>query len=171
MENRNNNKNFKNKNTTSKIKKENSYGVCAWRLNEDKEIEISLIKPVINNNDSWGFPKGRIEPGETEIEAALREFEEEAGNLELDYIFNRKFFQKNKHKNVSIWLGRLTENSEHNKQNIDETGKILKHDFENEEARFFPLNDLPKIFYSQKIILKHIKEYFKTQIIFIENIK
>lgn len=155
----------------TKIKKENSYGICAWRINEKKEIEISLIKPVKSKNNTWGFPKGRIEIGETEIEAALREFEEETGNLEIDYIFNRKFFQKNKHKNISIWLGRLNENSLHNKQNIDKTGKILKHDCENEEVRFFPLNDLPKIFYTQSIILKHLKYFFQTQMILIEDIK
>lgn len=155
----------------NKIVKENSYGICAWRINEKKEIEISLIKPIKTKSNSWGFPKGRIEIGETEIEAALREFEEETGNLEIDYIFNRKFFQKNKHKNISIWLGRLNEKSLHNKQNIDKNGVVLKHDCENEIVKFFPLNNLPKIFYSQSLILTHIKYFFQTQMILIEEIK
>lgn len=32
-----------------------------------------------HRNGTWVFPKGHLDPGETELEAALREVEEEAG--------------------------------------------------------------------------------------------
>ena len=38
--------------------------------------EVLLLK---HKSGSWVFPKGHIEPGETSLETALREVEEEAG--------------------------------------------------------------------------------------------
>lgn len=35
-------------------------------------------------NEVWGFPKGGVEPGESEKEAAMRELEEEAGIKIID---------------------------------------------------------------------------------------
>jgi predicted NUDIX family NTP pyrophosphohydrolase len=48
-------------------------------------VEVLLIKPggpFWRNKDAgaWMIPKGAVEPGETPIEAALREFEEETGS-------------------------------------------------------------------------------------------
>ena len=38
-----------------------------------------------NNYNFWGFPKGHVEDGETEIETALREVKEETGlDVEID---------------------------------------------------------------------------------------
>jgi 8-oxo-dGTP pyrophosphatase MutT (NUDIX family) len=34
----------------------------------------------------WGFAKGRIEPGESEVEAAMREIREETGIAEIDLV-------------------------------------------------------------------------------------
>lgn len=47
--------------------------------------ELSEVAIVFTNTKSWQFPKGGIEPGETHIETAIREIEEETGlkNLEL----------------------------------------------------------------------------------------
>ena len=41
---------------------------------------------VNQHNNSWSFPKGGLEPGESELDAARREIREEAGLTELEYI-------------------------------------------------------------------------------------
>jgi len=41
---------------------------------------------VNQHNNSWSFPKGGIDAGETALEAAKREIWEEAGIKNLDYI-------------------------------------------------------------------------------------
>lgn len=48
------------------------------------EIEVLLVKPggpfwEKKDVGAWMIPKGMVEPGETSIQAALREFEEEVG--------------------------------------------------------------------------------------------
>jgi predicted NUDIX family NTP pyrophosphohydrolase len=60
-----------------------SAGVLLFRLRDGK-TEVLLIKPggpFWRNRDAgaWMIPKGRVEPGETPAETALREFEEETG--------------------------------------------------------------------------------------------
>ena len=42
----------------------------------DAQGDVLLLK---HKSGSWVFPKGHVEPGETFLEAALREVEEEAG--------------------------------------------------------------------------------------------
>jgi len=42
---------------------------------------------VLRAYANWDFPKGEIEPGENELEAARREVEEETGLTDLDFPF------------------------------------------------------------------------------------
>src|SRR5262249_34177969 len=44
---------------------------------QDEGLEFCLITSL--SSGRWGFPKGLIDPGETAIEAALKEAHEEAG--------------------------------------------------------------------------------------------
>ena len=60
-----------------------SAGILLYRQRSGR-LEVLLIKPggpFWKNKDAgaWMIPKGGVEPGETPIEAALREFEEETG--------------------------------------------------------------------------------------------
>jgi len=60
-----------------------SAGVLLFRQREDR-LEVLLVKPggpFWRNKDAgaWMIPKGLVEHGETPVEAALREFEEETG--------------------------------------------------------------------------------------------
>ncbi len=41
----------------------------------------------------WDFPKGQVEPGETEFEAAVREVEEESTLTGLEFHWGYEFFQ------------------------------------------------------------------------------
>ena len=50
----------------------------------DGEVEVFLVHPggpdfAGKDDGFWGVPKGLIDPGETKLETALREFEEETG--------------------------------------------------------------------------------------------
>jgi 8-oxo-dGTP diphosphatase len=51
-------------------------GGLVWRL-ADGVVELALVhRPAY---DDWSFPKGKLDDGESELEAALREVEEEIG--------------------------------------------------------------------------------------------
>ena len=52
-------------------------GGVVWRRDPGGSAEVLLVhRPAY---DDWTFPKGKLEPGESEPEAALREVEEETG--------------------------------------------------------------------------------------------
>lgn len=60
-----------------------SAGILLFRRTSG-DVEVLLVKPggpFWENKDvgAWMIPKGMVEPGETPVEAALREFEEEVG--------------------------------------------------------------------------------------------
>lgn len=52
-----------------------SCGVIPYRVRQGKREYLVLMQ----TNGSWSFPKGHMEPGETEEETALRELREETG--------------------------------------------------------------------------------------------
>lgn len=45
--------------------------------NINNKLEFLIVKSLSNGH--WGFPKGHVEPGESEKDTALREIEEETG--------------------------------------------------------------------------------------------
>ena len=65
------------------MNKEFSAGAVIFKR---KGPEISFLIVYSNRNKTWGFPKGRIEKGETEKNAAIREIKEETGLDNLRFI-------------------------------------------------------------------------------------
>ena len=60
------------------LKKEKS---CGCIIVKNKKVLLVYEK----NRNFWGFPKGHMEAGETEVETALREVKEEVGlDVEID---------------------------------------------------------------------------------------
>jgi 8-oxo-(d)GTP phosphatase len=52
-------------------------GGVVWRRDDGGDREVALVhRPAY---DDWSFPKGKLERGESELDAALREVEEETG--------------------------------------------------------------------------------------------
>lgn len=75
---------------------------------------------LMKHADRWDLPKGHVDPGETDIECALRELEEETGiaptNIELDpdFLFQLQYYVQYKRtggqrrlKTLKVYLGRL----------------------------------------------------------------
>jgi len=104
------------KNILLEEREERSAGIIPY-YNNNGEIQYLLLK----NKNIWGFPKGHVEKGESEIKAAKRETSEETGlhNIEVhsnwkattnyiikwDFENNRKF-EKPKQKEVTYFLGK-----------------------------------------------------------------
>lgn len=59
-----------------------SAGTVVFRRT-DRGVRLLVLRAYKN----WDFPKGRVEPGETELEAAKRECAEETGLADLDFPF------------------------------------------------------------------------------------
>jgi bis(5'-nucleosidyl)-tetraphosphatase len=71
------------------MNKEFSVGAVVFRRENDG---ISFLMIYSSRNKNWGFPKGHIEPGETEQETLSREIQEETGlsDLELEENFREE---------------------------------------------------------------------------------
>ncbi len=52
-------------------------GGVVWRPGAGAAVEVALVHRP--RYDDWSLPKGKVEPGETDAEAALREVQEETG--------------------------------------------------------------------------------------------
>ena len=66
----------------------------------------------------WDLPKGKVDPGETEIQAAVRELQEETSievdETKLEYL---GIYEYKKTKDLSLWLYRVNE--------MPDTGKLI----------------------------------------------
>ncbi len=116
-------------------------------MNELKSCGVLVVRgePIrefllMKHADRWDLPKGHVDPGETDIQCALRELEEETGitpaDIDLDpaFRFETRYHVRNKRtgdewqpKSLVIFLGRL-------KRNMD----ILVT--EHEDYQWFPWN-------------------------------
>jgi 8-oxo-dGTP pyrophosphatase MutT (NUDIX family) len=61
-------------------------GAVVFRRSE-RGIRILLLRAYRN----WDFPKGLVEPGENELDAAKREVREETGLADLDYPLGEEY--------------------------------------------------------------------------------
>ena len=52
-------------------------GGIVWRRDSEGGLEVVLVHRP--RYDDWSFPKGKVDPGESDEAAALREVEEETG--------------------------------------------------------------------------------------------
>jgi 8-oxo-dGTP pyrophosphatase MutT (NUDIX family) len=60
------------------VRREVSAGGLIWRRHRgNNEFEVVLVRPA--GKSTWVLPKGHIEPGESVLDAALREATEESG--------------------------------------------------------------------------------------------
>jgi 8-oxo-dGTP pyrophosphatase MutT (NUDIX family) len=84
------------------------------------------------NSQSWLFPKGHVDEGETDEEAARREVAEEAGLTDLEYIDDLGEFQRNE-KNIHLFLFAAP------------AGATLAPSMEILEAKWVPYREVPAV--------------------------
>jgi 8-oxo-dGTP pyrophosphatase MutT (NUDIX family) len=108
-------------------------GGIVWRHGADGAVEIVLIhRPAY---DDWSFPKGKVDPGETEAQAALREVEEETGlRCELGGEVGTSAYRdrKRRPKTVRYWA-------------MTPTAGTLGPAHETDAARWVPLAEAPML--------------------------
>jgi 8-oxo-dGTP pyrophosphatase MutT (NUDIX family) len=92
-------------------------GGVVWRRH-DGEVQVLLVhRPKY---DDWTLPKGKLEPGETHVTAAVREVREETGlrcDLGTELVESRYHDAKGRPKVVRYWMmtvrgGSFDENDE-----------------------------------------------------------
>jgi 8-oxo-dGTP pyrophosphatase MutT (NUDIX family) len=66
--------------------REKSAGAVVYRVTEDGNLLYLLLQPAPGK--PWGFPKGKLDKGETEEQAARREISEEAGLPAVEFETN-----------------------------------------------------------------------------------
>ncbi len=113
-----------------------SAGGVAFRLN-DSEQQVAIVS--VNPSRRWQLPKGIIDAGETEQQAALREVREEAGieceilekieTVEYWYVAAAKGERVRFHKFVHFFLLKYI------------SGDVCDHDHEIDEARWVSLRE------------------------------
>lgn len=63
--------------------REKSAGAVIYRVSEDGTVMYLLLQAVAGK--PWGFPKGKLDRGETEDQAARREIAEESGLTQVTF--------------------------------------------------------------------------------------
>jgi 8-oxo-dGTP diphosphatase len=100
---------------------------------DDGQVEIVLVhRPAY---DDWAFPKGKLDRGESEEEAAVREVEEETGlrcRLEREVGITRYHDSRGRAKTVRYWQ-------------MTRVGGALAAANEVDDARWVPLADAPSL--------------------------
>lgn len=143
-----------------------SAGILVYRYN-DGCLEVLLVHPggpfwAKKDVASWSIPKGIIEDGESTKEAALREFNEETGEIINDNLVELGSIKQSSQKTITAFAVC---------KNID-TSKIKSNTFEMEwppksgKMQVFPENDKAQWFSVQEARIK----IFKGQIGFIEKL-
>ena len=109
-----------------------------WRRGADGAIEVVLIHRP--RYDDWSLPKGKVDPGETDEEAALREVREEASieaRLGPELATTTYLDRSGKHKRVRYWA-------------MTVAGGVPAGDNEVDEAVWVPLDEArPRLTYAR----------------------
>ncbi len=120
----------------SPVRQQVSCGGVIYRR-QDSQCEIALILRSTKKGEKiWCLPKGLMQEGETPEETALREVREETGLEgkvikklgEIQYFFYSPEDRTKIKKTVHLFLLEYIQ------------GSVTDHDFEVEEARWFPID-------------------------------
>lgn len=122
-------------------------GVILWRERRPFELEIALVHRA--KFDDWTFPKGKIEDGESAIQAAYREVIEETGIKPVfgPFIGHAEYEVEGDKKKVQYWMAKAPdEDSEFSPNeeidrlewvNMKQARHFLTYDVDREVLKFF----------------------------------
>lgn len=138
-----------------------AYGLVPYKI-EDKQIKVLMCKSIKSEN-RWGFLKGMMLKGETPKVCAQREFLEES-SIEIDFKYFEEYFeQKNKEKDIGIWLVNVDKIKEINNYFIGDKLVDRYLSWENSKVKYFSLDNLPEIKSKQKKLTKKIKGFLESK--------
>ena len=108
----------------NEIKREKSCGCII--------IEKGKVLLIQQTKGHWGFPKGHMELGETEIETAKREVKEET-NIDVEINENKRyvmeyFTDKGNFKQVVLFIARKTSGNEKYQESEIKTMKWMTYE-------------------------------------------
>lgn len=139
------------------MKKEKSCGCIIF----DKASHSKVLIVYEKGPKFWGFPKGHVEVGETEIQTALREVKEEVGLdvkiLDEKYRYAINYIIEDKHVNkTSVFY--LAET-------VDDDIKIINQEAEIEDSKWVTVDEAFDIltFDNNKEVLKKAWKDIKKQ--------
>lgn len=136
-----------------------AYGISLYKK-ENNTTKILLCKAA-DSKKKWGFLKGVRLKGENDFQTAIREFKEESG-IKVEKRFLEHYFEQiNTKKDIGVYLV--------NYDNIHGIEKYFTGDslgkkylsWENSEAKFFEIKNLPKIKNNQNTLVQDIVTYLK----------
>ena len=122
-------------------------GAILWREKRPFELELALVHRA--KFDDWTFPKGKIEDGESAIQAASREVLEETGIKAVfgPYLGFIEYEVDNEKKKVQYWMAKVPDeipefvpNEEVDRLewvNMKQARHFLTYDVERELLKFF----------------------------------
>lgn len=122
-------------------------GVILWREKRPFELEIALVHRA--KFDDWTFPKGKIEDGESAIQAAYREVIEETGIKPVfgPFIGHAEYEVEGAKKKVQYWMAKAPDedsdfspNEEIDRLewvNMKQARHFLTYDVDREVLKFF----------------------------------
>jgi 8-oxo-dGTP diphosphatase len=110
-------------------------GAILWRI-EEEQLKVAVIHR--GRYDDWSWPKGKVDPGETLPETAVREIREETGlkiQLGVPLGIQRYRLANKNWKEVHYWAGEVSEKSLANSNFKPNEEVSAVHWFTPQEAR------------------------------------
>lgn len=103
-------------------------GCLVWRVHPNKPHKKQVLVIHRPHRSDWSYPKGKLDPGETELECALREVKEETGvegklGDELPLVTYSD--QRDRLKTVRYWLLEYTSGKFEPNDEVDEIDWVL----------------------------------------------